>query len=228
MKELNRIIIREFEFYEEFEKWYKESLKIEAKKYKTKVEFRNKNSKAYRTALRIDKIKPGFFNEITKHMEILRQKKWNYENLLYLAKKFKSRNEFYKNVQGAYKAAHKLGIMDDITQHMEVKRIKWNQELLDRTIDNYENYTQFRKESPSGIKWAQTHGLGDYVKNKFQEKGGAGNIKWEWNLISKEAKKHNNIMDFRIKSHSAYQSARRHGLLDKVKELYNFNFQSYG
>jgi hypothetical protein len=198
--------------------WTKDMVHNEAKKYEYKKDFMENSSKAYHAAH-----KRGWINDVTSHMKSgYDQYRYNAQQITDIAKTYTTRTQFARSEQGAYNAALRMGILDDITSHMEIKRIKnWTPELLDKEIEKYPTYTQFRKESPSAIKWAQTNSLADYVKSKFLEKGGGGNVKWDWDTISQEIKKYDNYSDFRKSSESAYTSARIQGLLDKIKDIYN-------
>ena len=82
----------------------------EAKKYSTKEEFKKGNLTAFLAAYRY-----GFIDE----MEWLAQRKqhkwgyWTYENIEKEALKYNTKTEFFKKNQTAYRAALKLGIIDD-------------------------------------------------------------------------------------------------------------------
>src|ERR1700687_181045 len=102
-------------------KWTFYSLLQEAKKYNSKIEFQKKNHGAYESA----RIK-GILNEICSHMiptSILRaaprpnSRKWTKENLFRLAHEYSTRSKFKADNSGAYKAAVKLGILNEICSH---------------------------------------------------------------------------------------------------------------
>ena len=77
-------------------KWNYESCRIEALKYSTKNELRNKNQGCYNAAR-----KNGFLDQICSNM-ISGKLKWDKNKIIEAAKKFKNRIEFKKNKQGAY------------------------------------------------------------------------------------------------------------------------------
>jgi len=88
----------------------RDNIMKEAKKYSTKEEFQKGNLSAFLAAH-----KYGYIEE----MQWLAQKKqhkwgyWNYKNIENEAIKYNTKTEFYKGNQTAYRAALKLGIIDD-------------------------------------------------------------------------------------------------------------------
>lgn len=96
--------------------WNKENLAKEAKKYKSKMEFKNGSSGAYTMALR-----KGFFKDITKHFICGKRlnKYWTKERCAEEAKKYKTKKEFRKGSGGAWSSANREKWMDDICKHME-------------------------------------------------------------------------------------------------------------
>lgn len=82
----------------------------EARKYSNKKEFKEKNLTAFLMTYKYG------FNE--KMDWLVRQKQhkkhhWNYENIKNEAIKYNTKTEFFKGNQTAYRAALKLGIIDD-------------------------------------------------------------------------------------------------------------------
>ena len=88
----------------------RDNMMNEAKKYSTKEEFQKNNLSAFLAAH-----KYGYIDE----MEWMCQKKqhkwgyWNYANIEKEALKYNTKTEFFKGNQTAYRAALKLGIIDD-------------------------------------------------------------------------------------------------------------------
>lgn len=88
----------------------KENMMQEAKKYSTKEEFKKSNLTAFLAAYRY-----GYIDEMDWLVKQKQHKKkyWTYENIEKEAIKYDTKTEFFKNNQTAYKAALKLGIIDD-------------------------------------------------------------------------------------------------------------------
>lgn len=96
-------------------KWTYETCLEEAKKYKTKTEFKNNNSGAYNVAYR-----NGWFVDYTwledgNKIAVEERRKWNKETCYEEAKKYKTKVEFRKLSSGAYDAAYKNGWLKDYT-----------------------------------------------------------------------------------------------------------------
>ena len=96
-------------------KWTYETCLEEAKRYKTKTEFRNLCSGAYNVAY-----KNGWLNDYTwledgNKIAVENRRKWNKETCYEEAKKYKSKVEFRKLSSGAYDAAYKNGWLVEYT-----------------------------------------------------------------------------------------------------------------
>jgi len=110
--------------------WTKEACVEEAKKYKTRTEWKRKNSASHETARRND-----WLNECCKHMfsplrypNVRRQKGWwTKEACVEDAKKYKTKLEWQKNGKG-YRAAQKNGWLKECCKHMP-KHAKHNTQL---------------------------------------------------------------------------------------------------
>ena len=94
----------------QYMKYSDEELNNIAKKYKTKAEFIKDNNLAYTQAFR-----RGILDNITSHYEKTREK-WTEEKIKNVASNYSSVSEFKKTP--AYQAAHRMGILPDVTKHM--------------------------------------------------------------------------------------------------------------
>lgn len=96
----------------------KENMMEEAKKYSTKEEFQKCNLTAFLAAYRY-----GYMDELDWLAKQKQHKKgyWTYENIEKEAVKYNTKTEFFQKNQTAYRAALKLGIIDDffITNYIE-------------------------------------------------------------------------------------------------------------
>lgn len=97
--------------------WTKEKCLGIALKYKSRIEFQKSNNCAYAIAS-----KYGWLRDITKHMVRPKNVKkfWFEENCRTEALKYNTRKDFNEYSKGAYLAAIKYDIIDDICSHMEV------------------------------------------------------------------------------------------------------------
>lgn len=93
-----------------------------AKSFTTIPEFREKDFLSYRAVLRYDKEEAGFFKKACSHMPKEEERSYSEEELLKLAKKFKTRAQFRLSNESAYNAALKFnkknpGFLDKIFSH---------------------------------------------------------------------------------------------------------------
>lgn len=88
----------------------KENMMKEAKKYSTKDEFQKGNLTAFLAAHRY-----GYIDEMTWMVKQKQHKKgyWTYENIEKEAIKYATKTDFFNGNQTAYRAALKMGIIDD-------------------------------------------------------------------------------------------------------------------
>lgn len=115
-------------------RWTDEELRQEALKYNTLTDFERFSGGALNTARRKGK---DFYNDITSHMN--KNIQWTDESIKDEALKYNTRSEFSKGSIGAYTAAKRLGILDDVTTHMELqgsrfKRLIYAYEFPDNTV----------------------------------------------------------------------------------------------
>lgn len=78
--------------------------------------------------------------------------RWSYEELQTEALKYDSRSCFFKNSRGAYKAAIRLGVLDEICSHMICKY--WTIEALKLESKKYITKSDFFKNSNGAYKAA--------------------------------------------------------------------------
>ncbi|HEY5235474.1 MAG TPA: hypothetical protein VIJ14_04790, partial [Rhabdochlamydiaceae bacterium] len=127
-------------------KWPLEKIKIEALKYKSKKEFRKQNFKAWKAAYRSDN-----YEDICSHMARLWEPKWNtVEKIKLEADKYTTKTAFAFGSAGAYRAALRLEILDEICSHMPPSKTeKYGHEELQKEADKYSERTLFAKGSPN-------------------------------------------------------------------------------
>ena len=95
--------------------WTKERCLEEAKKYKSRSEFGKNSGTAYTVAVR-----KKWLDEICSHMEEIKKPSgyWTKEKLWEETRRYDSRSLFRKNSSGAYYAASKRDLLDEICSHM--------------------------------------------------------------------------------------------------------------
>lgn len=154
-------------------KWTFEKCKNEALKYTRKTDFAKKSESAYRAARRY-----RWLSQICSHMSNIRQQKrpgyWTQERCIKVAKKCKTRNEFYKKYGGAYMSSLKNGWLQHVCSHMLGKGKKpnnyWTFNMCQIEASKYKTLSQFRKNSNTVYVTAQRKGwlnsICKHMKNK--------------------------------------------------------------
>ena len=102
-------------------KWTHETLRQEALKYKSRSEFQTDSRGAYKSATR-----NGILDEVCQHMFVYTKKGeqnpryvWTTEMLEQEALEYQTRTEFARKSYGAYSAARKRKLLDQICKHMK-------------------------------------------------------------------------------------------------------------
>lgn len=138
--------------------------------------------------------------------------KWNYENIKKEVDKYIYRNDFRKGSSGAYQAALKLGILDEICSHMPRKTsTKWNSKNIAIESKKYGRKDHFHRNSSGAYYAAKRLGILDEVCSHMP-------LRRVWNIenVTAEAKKYNTSFSFYKGSGSAYNAAKRLGIMDEI------------
>ena len=130
--------------------WSKESLKKEALKYKTRTEFQNNCSGAYK-----ESAKRGVLDKVCSHMTPLKKPAgyWTEETISKEAKKHTTRLNFHRTATSAYIAANRLGILDKVCSHMKNK-IKWDKNSIKEELKKYQTMKDFRMKNSGAYQKA--------------------------------------------------------------------------
>lgn len=190
-----------------------EAVRLEAQKYKTRQEFKNGSYSAYEYAR-----KHNLLDSICAHMEHpLPKVKWTDEAIYEEAKKYSSKEEFRKACSAAYTIAHKKGIIDKACSHMVSSRKGrdyWTFERCHNAALEYQSRMEFKKNEGSAYSTAVRKGWIEQICTHMVKP--TPKIKWTYEKLAEEAKKHKTKKDFKLFSHSAYVTAVRNGVLDDV------------
>ena len=187
-------------------KWDKDSCYKEAKKYKSKIEFRRGSYGAYQAASK---------NKWLDDYVWLEKQfgKWNEETCYKEAKKYQSRIEFQKAAKGAYKVAWQNGWLEDYTWLLkpEAHNKRWNRENCYDEAKKYKSRKEFREGNGSAYGVALTNKwLDDYTWFDAPRKHSF----WNKETCHDEAKKYNSRGEFAEGSKGAYKVARINGWLN--------------
>ncbi|MCK9415214.1 hypothetical protein M0Q97_00985 [Candidatus Dojkabacteria bacterium] len=138
-------------------KWTLKKLKNEVVKYKTRGDFQIKNTPAYKSAYKrklLDKLFKNHPND-GYNLNIKKNGYWTKNKLQEEVNKYINRTEFRKNNNGAYDAAIKKDILDELFKNhpnggysnKQVKSGYWTKEKLQEEANKYINRVDFRKNS---------------------------------------------------------------------------------
>ena len=147
-------------------KWTKETISKEAKKYKTRSEFQTKSNGAYKAAWKL-----GILDEVCSHMVCglkNRKLKWTKEAIQKEAKKYKTRKEFDVKAGGAYYAARKLGILDEVCSHMVCGQTRWTIEAIKKEAKKYKTRSEFSAKTNGAYGAARKLDILDEVCSHMQ------------------------------------------------------------
>lgn len=149
----------------------------------------------------------NIFYNLTKSHSI-----WTIEELKAEALKYKRRIDFKNSSAGAYSAALRMHIMDEICGHMENthKFHRWTEEEIIKIGSSFQNASEFGKYQSWAYAWALKH----KIINKIPFK----NSRKIWNLedIKIEASKYSSKKEFADKAFGAYTWALKHKVIDQL------------
>ncbi len=204
--------------------WTEELCLKEAKKYKTREEFKNGNYRAYGATMRL-----GCYHRVCKHMplQIKPNGHWdNKSNCEKEAKKFKTLKEFQNHSPGAVHGARRNGWMGEICKHMvkpvcprtrkprKVRRY-WTKERCAEEANKYDTRNAFAKGSGGAHRAARLNGWLDDICGHMKEIQKPSDY-WTKDRCIKAAKECEFRSEFAKKYNTAYKHARAGGWLDEI------------
>jgi len=183
-------------------KWGLEEIRKLASRYDSVKDFRTDNSSAYSTAL-----KHGWWKEISEHMvRSVEYGKWTLEALTIEARKYSSRVEFEKKSVGAYSAARKKGLLDQVCIHMErlVNPVgHWTKERVLAEAQKYQVRVAFQKGSTAAYQKAWKEGWLEEACKHMEDIKKPTDY-WNLETIREEARKYTTRVEFSKINASAY------------------------
>lgn len=116
--------------------WTYDRAKAAAKKYNSRKELKKYEGYCYAT------IKENSWDELLDHMKLGHKPSgyWTRERILIEAKKYRTIKEFRRAEQGAYDAAHAMGIMDEVWEGKDVLGHKYKRALYVWEFDDKSAY----------------------------------------------------------------------------------------
>lgn len=178
--------------------WTYDTCMEEAKKYKTKSEFKDGAKGAYQIAR-----KNGWLDKYTWFISAI---KWTYETCKEEAKKYKTKRDFQKGCIGAYTAALRNKWLDDYDWFEVLWEKKWNYDTCMEESRKYKSRSEFMKGTPGAYnianknRWLDEYEWLDFIKKP--------NGFWNYETCKNEALKYKTQTEFRSNNKGAYAAAR--------------------
>lgn len=192
-------------------KWNPETIAQEALKYKTRNEFQEGSSRAYKLA------GPKGFNirdDVCSHMDILREN-WDKDSVLLEAKKYETLRDFREHSNKAYHYASRKNILDEVCEHLKSDRIKWSFDKVIEEALKYDKRDDFRLNSSGAYGYAQRHAFLDEVYKHIEATRHPKDY-WTHDKMREEALKYKTRNEFSDKSSSAYSKACSEGIINDI------------
>jgi hypothetical protein len=141
--------------------WTPKRIKAEARKYKSRGEFRIKSQSAYYAAQRLN-----ILEDACSHMRFLRRPPFSENDVRLVAKKYSNVKDFYTNDFSFYSAAMRFGILDDVCAGMKKSRRPsgyWTEEVLRDAASQFGTRSEFFHGNLAAYKAAYKQGLIDKI-----------------------------------------------------------------
>lgn len=159
----------------------------------------------------------------------MKRNKWTFEKLQKEALKHKSRSSFLKGCNKAYRAALKMGVLNEICTHMPIHvdqsgsnnpSFKWTDCKLEDEALKYSTKKEFREKSNGAYQTIKKRGLLNKLCSHMPKRSSVGEkhyaYKWTIEKLQAEALKYDNRSDFQENSRKAYNIAHNRKLLDQI------------
>jgi len=163
-----------------YNKYTTESLREEALKYTSSVDFLKNSYNAFQAALR-----RGIVDQICSHMKFER-KFWTDAELTEEALKYSTRGEFASKNRSAYRVADKRNILDKICSHMNYAHQSWTLEMLQESALKYITRKEFSIGSPKEYYTATRRGIVDQICSHMKPSRGSSGPERELLSIIKD------------------------------------------
>ena len=185
----------------------KEELKQEAKLYKSRSKFKEGSPNHYAAAQR-----RRILTSVCKHMAIKKIEPYTLDSLIKLSKNYSSISDLRKNKNGAYQAAIRLEIIDQLGFKRQTRKKITTKEIQEEAM-LYKTRSEFAKQSNSAYAAAIREDILDHVCSHMtllQRK------KYTNKEIKEIALTYASRNEFKNSSRGAYAAARDRNILDAV------------
>lgn len=147
---------------------------------------------------------------------------WTLEKLKKVARGYKTRTEMKDHHSGAYKAACKLGVLEEIFPHCPGQKVIYpfltKKEVI-KVAKDFQRKKQFAIAYPQHYRWACDHGILKEALGHMIQVGEPGRVppsKWTEETLTKKAKEYKKRSEFSKRAPGAYEAAGKMKILDKI------------
>ncbi|WP_269609662.1 GIY-YIG nuclease family protein [Prochlorococcus marinus] len=141
-------------------------------------------------------------------------RKWTHEIIQKEALKYDRRSDFEKGTAGAYQAALKLGIIDQVCAHMpKGSTRKWDAKSIKEEALKYDSRGKFQSGCRSAYGAARKLGIIDDICEHMPKRESR---KWDEKSIREEALKFDRRKDFAREFKGAVRAAYKLGIMDEI------------
>lgn len=183
--------------------WNLEALTAESRKFNSISEFIKESPLAYQA------IKKKKLDYLLDDLE--KKEAWTIGSVIAESKKFKSFNEFRRLRSGAYKAAVRFGIAEDIREDLGEVNRKWDAESIADEALKYDTLSDFIK---SGSPYVISRRLGIFqgVTSHMER----SNIQWNKEDAIAIARQYSNATDLIEANNACYNYIKRTNLIEEA------------
>jgi predicted GIY-YIG superfamily endonuclease len=143
------------------------------------------------------------------------ERDWSKDRIKEIALQFTNRTEFCRKAHSACEMARKLGIFDEVTQHMPILQQTWDYEKIKNEALKFHNFQEFRNNSKA-YQPAKKRGILDDVTSHMTNR----RLPWTSERYMELLPKYNSVAEFRKYHPSGFSVASRTGYLQQIKDFY--------
>ena len=196
-------------------KWSFKACLAEAKKYKTRKEWRENSPGSIAAAL-----KKGWYDDCCSHMQLIKpgpEVKWTFEICHSAALNYKTRSEWNDNDRPTYSAASRYGWLEACCQHMgedkNKQNLKWTLETCIGEAKKYKSFGAWRRMSKGSYRAAERKGWLDECREHLNVDGG-----WTFEACVEKAKEFKTRTAWQNNCSKSYKVAKKHGWFESCCE----------
>jgi hypothetical protein len=201
--------------------WTPERIADEAAKFATRSAFMRQAGSAYGAAVKL-----GILGTVCCHMQPSFVRQWTDAKIHAEAAKYTKVIDFYRGSMNAYEAAQRWGIFDRVCAHMLPRKKPtgyWTEATIRAAAAQYRTRSAFYDGNTGAATAAKRLGIYEVVcahmpKSAWQPPPQVPLI-WSRERIFEVARKYSQLGDFQRNHGSAYNAARKQGLLLELRSF---------